>query len=90
MGDSKPRVLLSSNRIEASSETATSTRLLLTGPLKTKGIVRISTAGKQVKSITAEDTSGKRLPFEQSVEDATLAVTYDGLPEGVALKVEWQ
>ncbi len=89
MADSKPRVLLSSNRIEASGETATSTRLLLSGPLKTKGIVRISTAGKQVKAITVEDTSGNPIPFEQQLESGTVAVTYDSRPDGVSLHVGW-
>ena len=90
IADSKPRVLLSSNRIEASSETASSTKLLLSGLLKTKGIVRISTAGRQVKSVTAEGTSGKPVPFDQKLESGTLAMTYDGLPEGVLVKVGWK
>ena len=89
IADSKPRILLSSSRIEASSETASETKVLLSGPLKTKGIVRFSTAGKKVKSVTVEDSSGNPLPFEQKLESGTLAVTHDGLPEGVLTRVAW-
>ena len=89
MADRKPRILLSSSRIEASSETASETKVLLSGPLKTKGIVRFSTAGKKVKSVTVEDPSHNPLPFEQKLESGTLAVTHDGMPEGVSVNVKW-
>ena len=89
MGDSKPRILLSSSRIEAGSETASQTKVLLSGPLKTRGIVRISTAGKKVKSVAVEDPSHNPLPFEQKLDSGTLAITHDGLPEGVLVTVSW-
>lgn len=85
-----PRMLLSSSRLEASSETSDSTRLLLSGPLKTKGVVRISTAGKKVKSVTVEDKSGKQISFDQKLDQGTLAITHDGLPEGVLVEVAWE
>jgi len=90
IADSKPRILLTSCRIEASSETASLTRLLVSGPLGTKGVVRLSTAGKTVRSISVENQSGKPIPFEQKLESGTLLITHDGLPEGVLIKVQWQ
>ena len=90
MADTKPRILLSSSRIKASSETASETKALLSGPLKTKGIVRFSTAGKKVRSVTVQDSSGKPMLFEQKIESGTLAVTHDGLPDGVLVTVIWR
>ncbi|MCX6377332.1 MAG: hypothetical protein NTU88_15075, partial [Armatimonadetes bacterium] len=90
IADSKPRILLTSCRIEASSETASLTSLLVSGPLKTKGVVRLSTAGKKVRSISVEDQSGKPIPFEQKLESGTLFITHAGLPEGVLIKVGWK
>ncbi|HET6453023.1 MAG TPA: hypothetical protein VFI02_01340 [Armatimonadota bacterium] len=89
MADSKPRILLSSSRIEASSETATETKVLLSGPLKTKGVVRFSTAGKKVKSVTVQDTTGKPVEREWGKAGDTLFIKHDGLPEGVLVRVEW-
>ncbi len=90
LADKKPRLMLSSSRLESSSETAGETRLLLSGPLKTKSIARISTAGKRATSVTVQDPQGKALPFEQKLEQGTLAITHDGLPEGVAVDVKWK
>jgi len=89
MADSKPRVLLSSSRIEASSETASSTKLLLSGPLKTRGILRLSTAGRTLKSISVQDPSGGSVPFETSTEGGTLLIRHDCLPDGVLVELQW-
>jgi len=90
MRDSKPRILVSSDRIEASLERKDMTSMLLTGPLKTKGVVRISYAGKQVKSVNATDSSGKYKAVFYLEDKDSLYVRYDALPEGVLLKVIWK
>jgi hypothetical protein len=90
VADSKPRLLISSSRVEASRETASSTALYLTGPLKTKGITRISTAGKHAKSVEAFTTDGKLAPTVLKSEAGTLAVMYDDSPEGVVLRITWE
>lgn len=90
LSDSKPRILLASDRIEASGEEASTTRLLLTGPLKTKGVVRISSAGKSLHSVSALNADEDSVPTEHKMEQNTLFVKYNSLPEGVMLTVEWQ
>jgi hypothetical protein len=89
MADSKPRVLLSSSRIEASSETASETRVLLSGPLKTRGVLRLSTSGRPLKSISVQDPSGGSVPFETSTEGGTLLIRHDCLPDGVLVELQW-
>ncbi|MHB0999135.1 MAG: hypothetical protein ACYC27_07805 [Armatimonadota bacterium] len=90
MQDSKPRIMLTSDRIEASSEASAMTSMLLTGPSKTKGVARISTAGKQMSSITALDSNEKKVPVETKLEDGTLFIKYNSLPEGVIIKIDWK
>ena len=90
LSDSKPQILLASDRIEASSEKASTTRLLLTGPLKTKGVVRISSAGKSLHSVLALNADEAPVPTEYKMEQSTLFIKYDSLPEGVMLIIEWQ
>ena len=90
MADSKPRILLTSCRLDASSETASETSLLVSGPLKTPGVIRLSTAGKKVRSVSVQDQSGKPVAFEKKLESGTLLITHDGLPSGVLVKVEWE
>ncbi len=90
MADKKPRMLLSSSRLEAYSETPTQTRLRLSGPLNTRSAVRISTAGRKVKSVSVQDPSGKAMPFDQKPSQGTLLITHDGLPDGVLVQVTWQ
>ena len=89
LADSKPRMMLSSSRVEAKSESAGMTSVLLSGPLGTRGVVRFSTAGKTPRLIQVLDTGGQPVTFEQKIEAGTLVVTHDGLPDGVVLKVAW-
>ena len=90
LADGKPRVMLSSSRLEAKSESAALTSALLSGPLNTRGVVRFSTAGKSPKSVEALDTGGKPVAFERKIEDGTLLVSHDGLPDGVVVRVHWE
>lgn len=90
MSSPKPRILLTSCRLDASAETDSETALLVSGPLKTRGVARISTAGRKVASISVADQSGNPVAFEQKVESGTLLITHDGLPEGVTIKVTWR
>lgn len=90
LADSRPRVMLSSSRLEAKSEAADLTSVLLSGPLGTRGVVRFSTAGKTPRLIQVLDTAGKPLPFEQTFETETLLITHDGLPDGVVVRAEWE
>lgn len=85
-----PRILLSSSRIEASDESPSLTRILLSGPAKTKGIVRLSTAGRSARSISAEDTQGNVFSCTQELSDGTIAIRYDDNPSGVLVRVEWE
>lgn len=90
LADSKPRVMLTSSRIEAIGESETQTAVMLSGPTGTKGAARISTAGKRVKGVVAEDSSGAAVPFEQKLEDGSLVITHDSLPEGVIVRIDWE
>ncbi|MHB1459050.1 MAG: hypothetical protein ACYC0V_19260, partial [Armatimonadota bacterium] len=90
MNDSTPRILISSDRIEASLERANITSMLLTGPLKTKGVARISFAGKEIQSVKAMDSSGKEKAVFYREDEGSLFLRYDSLPEGVLLKINWK
>ena len=87
--DSRPRILQTSDRIEASTEKSGETQLLVTGPLRTKGVVRFSTGNKQIRTITVRDTAEKAVPFTYKIEDNTLLVNYDSLPDGVFITITW-
>jgi hypothetical protein len=90
INDSTPHILISSDRIEASLERKDLTSMLLTGPLKTKGVARVSTAGQQVQSVMAIDSTGKdRSVFYREDKDS-LFLRYDALPEGVMIKINWK
>lgn len=89
--DRKPRVMLSSSRLEAKSESADLTSVLLSGPLGTRGVVRFSMAGKSPKSVMVLDgCEGWPLEFEQKIENGTLLISHDGLPHGVNVRVYWE
>ena len=88
--DSTPHILISSDRIEASLERKDMTSMLLTGPFKTKGIARLSTAGKQVQSVTAIDSTGKDRSIFYREDNDSLFLRYDALPEGVMIKIDWK
>lgn len=91
LADKKPRVMLSSSRLEAKSESADMTSVLVSGPLNTRGVVRFSTAGKTPKSVLVLDgCEGWPLEFEQKMEDGTLLISHDGLPHGVNVRVHWE
>lgn len=90
LSQSMPTVLLSSGRIEASVNKPLMTSIFITGPLKTRGITRISTAGKDIVSVIGLDTSGKEKPVDFIQEGASLKLEYDNLPDGLIIKVEWR
>jgi hypothetical protein len=90
MKDSIPRILISSDRIEASVESPDLTSMYLTGPLKTKGLVRVSTGGRKVAQVTAIDSARRVLDITPTEEEGFLLLRYDSLPDGVILKIEWQ
>lgn len=90
MDDPTPRILISSDRIEASLERSDRTSMLLTGPLKTKGVARVTSAGKQIHSVTAMDSSGKDWGVFYREDKDSIFLRYDALPEGVILKVIWK
>jgi hypothetical protein len=90
LADKKPRMMLSSSRLEAKSESADLTSVLLSGPLNTRGVVRFSTDGRSPKSVEALGIDGKPVAFEQKVQQGTLLVSHDGLPDGVVVRVEWE
>lgn len=90
MADRTPRVLISSDRIEAKVESDKMTSMLAGGPYNTKGVTRISTANMDVSSVKVLDTTGKNVPFTQRVEYGTLFIKYNSLPEGVVIRVEWE
>ncbi len=85
-----PRILISSDRIEARVESPAFTSMFLTGPLKTKGLVRVSTGGREVARITAVDSVGRALGVSHSEADGSVLLRYDSLPDGVILKIEWE
>jgi len=85
-----PRILISSDRIEGRLELADATSFFVTGPLKTKGVARLSTAGRNVASVTALDASEQPRKVFHRLDGDTIFVRYDSLPEGVMVKVEWR
>lgn len=87
--DSRPRILLTSDRIEGSVEKSTETQLFVTGPLHNKGVVRLSTGNKRIQTIIVRDTMEKAVPFTYEIENDTLFVNYDSLPDGVVILITW-
>jgi hypothetical protein len=79
----KPKLLYSSSKVRGKVETSQSTKLTLSGPLKTKGIARIYTGGKSVESVEPADVK-----MQQS--DDTLLLTYDNNPEPVTVTVAYK
>lgn len=77
-----PKLLYSSSKVEKKVETAQSTKLILSGPLNTKGVARIYTAGKRV--VTVEPTN---LQVEKS-GDTVLAI-YENMPESIQISIQW-
>jgi hypothetical protein len=84
-----PRLLLSSDRVEASRESPESTTLRLSGPLGTKGVARISTAGRRMSSFAARDAYSAPVDAEVRDEGRTLFARYDASPEGILLTIGW-
>lgn len=78
-----PKLLYSSSKVEKKAESDQATELTLSGPLKTKGVARIYTGGKQVGSVEPAEAK-----LEQS--GGTLLVTFDNKPESVAVTVNWK
>lgn len=78
-----PKLLYSASRVEESLESASLTRLRLSGPLKTRGAARIYTGGRSVESISPDDAK-----VEQSGD--TILVTYDNKPESIDMQIKWR
>jgi len=78
-----PKLLFSSSKVRGKVESAQSTKLTLSGPLKTKGVARIYTGGKSVDSIEPADVK-----VEQSGD--TLLLTYDNKPESVSITITYK
>lgn len=78
-----PRLLYSSSKVESRSESADLSVLRLSGPLKTKGVARFYTAGRQLESVQPEDVTA-----QTSGDTALLA--YDNVPEGIQVSINWR
>lgn len=89
LAEKKPRILAASDRIEASLEQEKLTSLFLTGPLGTKGAVRVSSAGRTPEFILVTNTKGEPVPNTGNASPDSLLITYDSLPDGVIIKITW-
>jgi hypothetical protein len=78
-----PKLLYSSCKVEQKSETSDTTYLKLSGPLKTKGVARIYTGGRSIKSVQPADVK-----VEQSGD--LVLVTLDNNPDGVEITLNWK
>ena len=78
-----PKLLYSSSRVEAKSESTRATTLKLSGPLKTKGIARIFTGGRPAESLSPPDVK-----IEPCGD--TMLLTYDNKPESVHMHIKWR
>lgn len=79
-----PKLLYSSCKIEQKSETSdASVSLKLSGPLKTKGVARLYTGGRSIKSV---QPAGVKV--EQSGD--LVLVTLDNNPDGVEVTLNWE
>lgn len=78
-----PKLLYSSSKVENKIESDKSTELVLSGPLKTKGVARIYTGGKSVASSEPADAK-----VEQSGD--TLLITFDNKPESVTITITYK
>ena len=79
----KPKLLYSSSKVRGKVESAQSTKLTLSGPLKTKGVARIYTGGKSVLRVEPTD-------LKVEANGDTLLLTYDNNPESVNVSIEWK
>lgn len=78
-----PKLLYSSSKVEKKTESGKSTKLILSGPEKTKGVARIYTGGKSVASIEPADAK-----IEQSGD--TMLITFDNKPESVTITITYK
>ena len=85
-----PRLLHSSSCVEWKSEGADHMRLIVSGALGVKGACRIATGGRRLASVEATVATGREPNAEVRSESDTVLVTYDNLPNGIALDIRWQ
>jgi hypothetical protein len=78
-----PVLLYSSSKVESKIENPDLTVLRLSGPLKTRGCCRVFAAGRTVASITPEQV-------KHEVEQDTVLLRYDNLPESVTIEIKWR
>jgi len=78
----KPKLLFSSSKVRGKVESVQSTKLTLSGPVKTKGVARVYTGGKAVASVEPADVK-----MEQSGD--TMLLTYDNKPESVSITITY-
>ena len=78
-----PKLLYSSSKVEDKHETTDAVTLHVSGPLKTKGVARVYTAGRSPKSVAPEDVR-----VEEGAD--TILLTYDNKPESVRIEINWR
>ena len=78
----EPKLLYSSSKVEKKVETAQSTKLVLSGPVNTKGVARVYTGGKPV--LTVEPTD-----LKVETNGDTLLATYENMPESLTVTITY-
>ncbi len=78
-----PRLLYSSYRVEEKIETADYSRFRISGPLGTKGVLRIAKNGRRPVV-----TASEKWLIDEDAE--ILAVTFSNKPESVTLELNWR
>jgi len=89
MQPGKPRVLFCSSCVEWKSEEPTRTRLIVSGALGVRGACRLWTGGRKMATLRGTSASGGEVKIDVRTEGDTLLLTYDNLPNGIAIDLRW-
>lgn len=84
-----PRLLAASGRVEAQSETGTTTAFTVRAPDGTRGAARLWSGTRRLKGARAWDMWGRSVPVTIVSQDDTALLRYQNRADGIVLKAEW-
>jgi hypothetical protein len=84
-----PTLLHCTHRVTVLEGSVAQTRLRLSGPRDTAGVVRIFPAGMSLAGVDARDPSGASVAVETHIEGRTVRIRYPQAPSGIYLNVKW-
>ncbi|MBN2583591.1 MAG: hypothetical protein JXL80_11020 [Planctomycetes bacterium] len=86
----KPQVLHTTHRLIEERSEHGRLRVVIRGPLETPGLLRLSTAGRKLASLTARDRAGNEREVGWTEQDQTILAHFPNEPAGVVVEVAWR